>query len=112
MESPTYLAEISTGRSRKFWKYLPSQLWDREWYAQTLLVRETKCHELSLTARASPRNAIGEVPRVVAQPRKSHFVEGYNVPDVCLLAPPDAIICAPSDPHFPVEYFDNLSSGV
>ena len=49
---------------------------------------------------------------MVAQPRKSHFAEGSSVPDVRLLAPPDAMICAPSDPHFPEEYFDMLSSGV
>ena len=49
---------------------------------------------------------------MVAQPRKSHFAGGYNVPDVHLLAPLDAMTCAPSDPHFPEEYFDILSSGV
>ena len=49
---------------------------------------------------------------MVAQPRKSHFAMGCNVPDVRLLAPPDAKICAPSDPHFPEEYFDVLSCGV
>ena len=49
---------------------------------------------------------------MVAQPRKSHFAGGCNVPDVRLLAPPDAMICAPSDPHFPDRYFDILSCGV
>ena len=49
---------------------------------------------------------------MVAQPRKSHFAGGYNVPDVRLLAPPDAMICAPPDPHFPEEYFDMLSYGI
>ena len=106
MEAPTYLAEISTGRGRKFWKYLQPQLWDGEWYAQTLLVGETTCHEVSIPARASPQHDFGWIPRVVAQPRKSRFAEGYNVPDVRFLAPPDAMICAPSDPHFSKEYFD------
>ena len=32
------------------------------------------------------------------------------MPDVCSLAPPDAMICAPSDPHFSEEYFDNLAT--
>ena len=49
---------------------------------------------------------------MVAQPRRSHFAGGYNVPDVRLLAPPDAMTCAPPDPHFPEEYFDMLSCGV
>ena len=49
---------------------------------------------------------------MVVQPRKSHFAGGYNVPDVRLLAPPDAMIVDPPDPHFPEEYFDILSSGV
>ena len=61
------------------------------------------------TIRECPTNVLGWVPRVVAQPRKSLFAEGYNVPDVRLLAPPDAMICAPSDPHFPDKYFDILS---
>ena len=78
-------------------------------YAQTLLVGKTRCYELSFTARASPTNVLGWVPRIVAPSRKSHFAEGYNVPDVRLLAPPDAMKCAPSDPPFPEEYFDILS---
>ena len=49
---------------------------------------------------------------MVAQPRKSHFAGSYKVPDVRLLAPPDAMKCAPSDPHFPDGYFDMLSCGV
>ena len=57
-------------------------------------------------------NVLGWVPRMFARPRKSLFAEGYNVPDVRLLAPPDAMICAPSDPHFPDGYFDILSCGV
>ena len=105
-------AEISTGRGRKFWKYLPSQLWDCEWCAQTLWVGESRCYEVSFPRRASPNNVLGRVSRVVAWPRKSHFAGGYNVPDVCLLAPPDAMICAPSDPHFPDAYFDMLSCWV
>ena len=47
-----------------------------------------------------------------ARPRKSLFSEGSNVPDVRILAPPDAMICAPSDPHFHDAYFDILSCGV
>ena len=70
---------------------------------------ESRCYELSFPMRASPRNDLGWVPRVVAQPRKSRFTGGYNVPDVRLLAPPDAMTCAPSDPHFPDKYFDVLS---
>ena len=108
----TWPVEISTGRGRKFWKYLQPQLWDGEWYAQTLLVGESRCHELSFPMRASPRNDLGWVPRVVAQPRKSRFTGGYNVPDVRLLAPPDAMKCAPSDPRFHDAYFDTLSYGV
>ena len=34
------------------------------------------------------------------------------MPDARILAPPDAMICAPSDPHFPDGYFDILSCGV
>ena len=34
------------------------------------------------------------------------------MPDVRLLAPLVANICAPSDPHFPGAYFDILSLGV
>ena len=34
------------------------------------------------------------------------------MPDVRALAPPDAIICAPSDPHFSDRFFDVLSCGV
>ena len=104
--------EISTGRGRKFWIYFPPQLQDRVWYAQTLLVGESTCYELYFTVRASLRNALEWSLRVVASPRKSHFFGGYNVPDVCLLAPPDAMICAPSDPHFSDENFDILSSRV
>ena len=47
-----------------------------------------------------------------ARSRKSLFAEGSNVPDVRILAPPDAMICAPSDPHFHDAYFDILSCGV
>ena len=70
---------------------------------------DTRCYELSFITRASLTNALGCVPRVVAQPRKSHFTEGYNVPDVRLQASPDAMKCAPSDPYFPDGYFDVLS---
>ena len=90
LESPTYLAEISTGRSRKFWIYLPSQLWDCKWYAQTLLVGETRCHELSLAARASPNNEPMSTSEIVLVPRRSGFTTWYRVPDVRTLAPPDA----------------------
>ena len=49
---------------------------------------------------------------MVAQPRISRFAGIYNVHDVRLLAPPDAMTCAPPDPHFPEEYFNVLSCGV
>ena len=104
LELHTTTAEISTGRGRKFWIYLQPQLWDGEWYAQTLLVGETRCHELFLTVRASPTNEMGWVLRVVAQSRKSHFVESSSVPDVHLLVPPaymDDMKCGPSQPPFP-----------
>ena len=48
---------------------------------------------------------------MVAQPRKSQFSGSYNVPDVRLLAPPDAMTCAPPDPDFPEESFDVLTWG-
>ena len=66
-----------------------------------MLVGETTCYEVSFTAKASSTNASGWVPRVVAPSRKSRFAEGHNVPEMCLLAPPDAMVCAPPDPHFP-----------
>ena len=90
LESPTYLAEISTGRIRKSWKYLRSQLLNAEWCAQTLLVGDTLCQVLSVTARARSQNDLGWVPRVVLVPRKSSFTRWYHVPDVRTLAPPDA----------------------
>ena len=108
----TWPGEISTGRGRKIWKYLQPQFLHGEWCGQTLLVRETRCYEVSLPARASPRNVLGWVLRVVAPSRKSSLAEGYIVPDMCLLAPPDAMTCAPSDPQFPGEYFDTLSCRV
>ena len=66
----------------------------------------------SFQARTSSRNAFEPKSQIVLAHRKSCFAEGYSVPEMCLLAPPDAIICAPSDPHFPSEYFDTLSLGV
>ena len=112
MESPTYLAEISTGRRRKFWKYLPSQLWDREWYAQTLLVGETRCHELSLAAKASPNNEPMSTSEIVLVPRRSGFTRWYRVPDVRTLAPPDAKNIIFKKQEFHADYFDYLVSGV
>ena len=66
----------------------------------------------SFYIRESQTNVLGWVPRVVSRRRKSLFAEGSNVPDVRALAPPDAMICAPSDPHFSDTYFDMLSCGV
>ena len=59
--------------------------------------------------RECPKNVLEWVPRVVPLLRKSLFAEGYNVPDVRLQAPPDAMKFVPSDPHFPEGYFDILS---
>ena len=52
------------------------------------------------------------ISRIVLYPCKSRFSLWCNVPDVCVPAPPDAMIWAPSDSKFPVEYFDILSSCV
>ena len=54
-----FSVEISTGRSPAICIYLPSQRWDCVWCAQTQLVGETRCYELSFRYKGMSHKCIG-----------------------------------------------------
>ena len=67
---------------------------------------------LRSTQNQVPGMHLTTIPKIVFVPRKSHFPWWCNVPDVRVLAPPDAIISHSKNQECPDRYFDNLVSGV
>ena len=67
---------------------------------------------LRSTHNQVPGMHLTTIPKIVLVPRKSHFPWWCNVPDVRVLAPPDAITSYSKNQECPDGYFDNLVSGV
>ena len=67
---------------------------------------------LRSTQNQVPGMHLTTIPKIVLVPRKSHFPWWCNVPDVRILAPPDAKISYSKNQDFSEAYFHVLVSGV
>ena len=67
---------------------------------------------LRSTHNQVPGMHLTTIPKIVLVPRKSHFPWWCNVPDVRILAPPDAILSCSKNQEFSEQYFQILVSEV